>query len=132
MSGPDIFALRISNAAAASPANPPPTIRAFIRLSRPHPRSLRLSSPPSSSAIALSFPVLPLCGLRSGNSDRDHTPSELGIKEFRRTQDCEAANVRSTIGVFTYCPSRRIEQGKHADERDDDAAEHDFCRAGRA
>ena len=36
------------------------------------------------------------------------------------------------MGVFAYRPSRRIEQCKHADERDDDAAERHFNCAGRA
>src|SRR5580704_11342631 len=127
MSGPDAFAFRMSNAAAASPANPPPTICAFIRPSRPQRELRACRRPPSASADALILQALPLRGSRSRSSDRDHTTSEW------RDKDVQANPGFLRLQTFAaHLASRRIEERKHADERDDDAAERDFRCAGCA
>src|SRR5580704_398447 len=83
MSGPDTFAFRMSNAAAASPANPPPTICAFIRPSRPQRELRACRRPPSATADALILQTSALRGWRSRSSDRDHTTSEWRDKDVQ-------------------------------------------------
>src|ERR1700733_8669204 len=129
MSEPDTLAFRMSNAAAARPPNPPPTICAFISPSLPAPANYSPVAPLTQAPTQFASGLLRYLVRPAGAVIAITQHPSCGIAKFRQTQDCGATDDGATMGGSTYCASRGIEQRKHADESDDSAAQRDLREA---